>query len=90
VVSKHKMIVGYVLLTLGAILILTGIGLTVWQFTVVTHVAAPAFPQRDITVSRNGLAVNTTYIGVILIAFGVLTALSSALFRDQKASRISN
>ncbi|MBS0559311.1 MAG: hypothetical protein JSR21_04585 [Proteobacteria bacterium] len=86
--DRNRRIVGYAQFALGAMLIVSGLGLTVYQFAVVSSAPAPEFATRGVRVGASGVSTQTTYVDVLLIAVGAFLALSSALvFRRPPAQR---
>ena len=77
--ATHRRTVGYLLIGLGALLILVGIGLTIWQFWILANSPRQKFPVRGLTASPYSVSVQTTYIGVILIVISALLAMTGAL-----------
>lgn len=77
--DQDRRIVGYVLLALGALLIVSGVGLTVYQVAIVSSAPAPEFATRGVRVGASSVSTQTTWVGVLLIALGAFLALSSAL-----------
>jgi hypothetical protein len=89
--ATHRLSIGYVLVGLGALLIIVGTGLTVWQFWIIADQPAPEFPLRGIRATPTSLSMQTTYIGAILISIGALLAVAACfLFRGPRNRPRSN
>jgi hypothetical protein len=85
--DHDRRIFGYTLLGLSALLIVVGIGLTVYQFVIIAGTPAPEFPGRELNLSPTGVSARTTYVGLILIAIGAVLALASSLaFRRRNSN----
>jgi len=85
-VDHDRRLVGYVLLGLGALLIIVGLILTVWQFMITSQAPMPLFASRDIRVGPAGVSASTNYAGIILIAVGAgLCSFATLLFRAPRS-----
>ena len=58
--DQDRRIVGYVLLALGALLIVSGVGLTVYQVAIVSSAPAPEFATRGVRVGASSVSTQTT------------------------------
>jgi hypothetical protein len=86
--QTDRRIIGYGTVGLGAILILTGVVLVIWQFWIVAHAPMPEFQPRGLRISSSEASINTTYIGAILAVLGaVLVICGASLFRPSRAKR---
>ena len=82
--DQHRHVVGYTLLAFGGLLIVVGIGLTIYQFIIVASTPMPSFPVRSLAAGTGGVTAKTTYVGVILVVAGLASAISGAwMFRNR-------
>jgi hypothetical protein len=83
--QTDRRIIGYGTVGIGAFLVLVGVGLVIWQFSIAASIAASMMREihstPGIMVSSTGASITTPYVGAILVAIGaVLVILGGRLF----------
>jgi hypothetical protein len=65
-----------ILATLGAILIFAGLGLIVWQKAYEQRIGMRPQPRAG-KIGMKGVEVKTTYVGLVVMGFGVVLELAA-------------